>query len=499
MMDAEPSLTQKTLSATDSGISTLQRIGLPLGPLLFMAVIVSDPVEGMGLPAWQVVGIVSWMAAWWATEAIPIPITSLLPLVLIPAFGEQDISTVAGSYTNSVVYLLLAGFILALGLQRWNIHRRVALAILVRVGENPLAIIGGFMLATAFLSMWVSNTASTLMIIPIALSVATTIAPNSNSEKDQHNFTIALVLSIAYSASIGGLGTLIGTPPNLLMAGYMRDTYGIDISFIGWLAYGLPVVIVMLPLCWLTLTKIVYPFKLPSNREAHQRICQTYRKMGKLNISEKRMSLVFVLVVLLWVTRPLLVKATGYTHLSDTAFAVIGAITLFLVPSGKGGFLMNWDYAKNLPWDVLLIYGGGMAIASAMTGSGLSEWLGSHLVYFSQWHIIFLISAITVLVIFLTELTNNSATVATFLPVLGAIALSTTDNNPLFLAAPAVIAASCAFMLPVATPPNAVVYGTGQVTLPQMARAGVVLNMFAILVIPIVAYYAAPLLFVLPK
>jgi sodium-dependent dicarboxylate transporter 2/3/5 len=484
------------MSTESTNHAPIKLIGAVSGPAILLLFTITDPASGLSQEAWYTAGVAIWMAIWWSTEAIPVPATALLPLAVLPILGVYDITTVADSYTSSVVYLLLGGFIVALGLQRWDLHKRIALAVLTRVGDSPAALIGGFMAATALLSMWVSNTAATLMMLPIAMSVAGVItSTQSHSDgRAEANFSIGLVLAIAYSASIGGLGTMIGSPPNLLVVGFLRDDYGVDISFVQWAKIGIPFVLIFLPIVWFVLTRFVFSFDLPRSGAAARLIRDTRAEMGSLGPPQKRMAAVFSVVAAAWMLRPLLQEHMGLPGLSDTGIAVIGALLVFVVPSGEGGMLMNWDAAKKLPWDVLLLYGGGMALSGAIASTGLAIWLGEHLSPFATWHLLVFIAIVVATMIYLTEIMNNSAAVATFLPIIAVLALSS-GIEPHMLAVPAALAASCAFMFPVATPPNAIVYGSGQVTLPQMVRAGFRLNLLGVIVVPVLSYFLLPIIF----
>tara|TARA_B100001540_G_scaffold314024_1_gene338096 strand:+ start:2076 stop:3479 length:1404 start_codon:yes stop_codon:yes gene_type:complete len=456
--------------------------------------------EGMPAPAWHVVGVGLLMACWWATEALPVPITSLLPMVLFPLIGITSMKAATTPYAQPVIYLLFGGFVIATALERWNLHRRLALYVLNLVGDHPAAIIAGFMGATAFLSMWISNTASTIMMIPIALSLAHVIL-RPQREKG-HAFSLCLVLGIAYAASIGGLGTLIGTPPNALVAGFMASEYNIQIGFVQWMAFGLPVVIVMVPLAWFILTRWVFHFQLDHNPQAHDVIRTELTNMGRWTRPERRTAYAFITIALLWITRPLLQKYLGLPGLNDALIAVGGAISLFLIPAGnhkdnpseKSQSLLDWESASRIPWGVLLLFGGGMSLAAAVNSSGLALWLGEQLAGLTTLHMLLLLFALVSLVIFLTELTSNTATTAALLPVLGAIA-APAAFDPMMLAAPAALAASCAFMLPVATAPNAIIYASGEVTIAQMARAGFWLNIVGIFIVSTLSYFLVPIIF----
>lgn len=478
-------------------MSKSRLIGLVTGLIFFLIPQLMTAPGGMSDPAWQVSGIALLLAAWWATEVLPIPITSLLPLLLFPALGIMDMGQAAMPYARPTIFLLLGGFIIATALARWNLHRRLALNVLVRVGNSPGALIGGFMATTALLSMWISNTASTLMMIPIALSLASEVV-HDKDEKHQ-GFVLCLILGIAYSASIGGLGTPIGTPPNLFVVSFMRETYGIELSFLSWMMFGIPAVLVMVPLCWLVLTKWAYPFNLSDTPVARNMLRDELAEMGPMGRPEKRVALLFLLIALCWVMRvPLQKNFEILLWLNDAMIAVAGAVLLFLIPSGckteHGTALLDWETANKIPWGVLLLFGGGLSLAAAVKISGLAVWLGQGMAMMGTLPLILIILSLVTLVIFLTELTSNTATTATLLPVLGALA-ATTGIDPMMLFAPVALAASCAFMLPVATAPNAVIYSTGKVTIPQMANAGFRLNLVGIVAMTSLSYGLLPLIF----
>lgn len=479
-----------------------RKIGLLVGLLFFGITLFTPAPEGMSLTAWHTSGVALLLASWWATEVLPIPITSLLPMVLFPALGIMTMGESTAPFARPTIFLLLGGFIIATALARWNLHRRLALNILVRVGSNPAALIGGFMAATALISMWISNTASTLMMIPIALSLAKEII-GSEIVKDRspkhHGFILCLVLGIAYAASIGGLGTPIGTPPNLFVVSFMRDTYGIEISFLTWMMFGVPTVLVMVPLAWFVLTKWAYPFSLSDKEVAHDLLAEELQAMGPMSTPERRVALVFLGVAAFWVFRvPVQKNLEIMLWLNDALIAVAGAMVLFLIPSGckteKGTALLDWDSANRIPWGVLLLFGGGLSLAAAVKSSGLAIWLGTALAGLGTIPLILMVLSLVTLVIFLTELTSNTATVATLLPVLGALAV-TTGIDPMMLFAPVALSASCAFMLPVATAPNAVIYSTGEVTIPQMANAGFRLNLVGIIAVTALSYSLVPIIF----
>jgi sodium-dependent dicarboxylate transporter 2/3/5 len=433
------------------------------------------------------------MALWWMTEAMPIPVTSLLPLLVFPPLGVASMDAAASPYANPLIFLFLGGFLLALAMQRWGLHRRLALRVVRAVGTRPRAIVGGFLASTAILSMGVSNTATTMMMLPIGLSIAQ-LAPGGPGREDEENFATALMLAIAYGSSIGGMATLIGTPTNALIAGFFAETYGVTIGFAQWLVVGLPIMLAGLPLAHLVLTRVVFPIRMTELAGGRELILAELRKLGPMSRPERRVALVFGLVAVLWVTQPLYER--WVPGVGDTGIAMLGALLLFLLPAGDedGEPLLDWTTAESLPWGVLLLFGGGLSLAAAVATTGLAGWIGASLgglAVLPGWAIVALAAGVVLL---LTELTSNTATAAAFLPVMAALAAGI-GRNPLLLAVPTVLAASCAFMLPVATPPNAIVYGSGRVTIPQMARAGVVLNLCFLVLIVVLTYALGPLAF----
>lgn len=453
--------------------SAAARIGLWLGPMWLLAVLILPPPDGMPQPAWASVGMALLMATWWATEAIPIPATSLLPIVLVPALGIEKLGATTANYANPIIFLFLGGFLLGIAMQRWNLHRRIALRVLLVVGQEPKNQIAGFMIATGFLSMWVSNTATSIMMLPIGMSVVTLLGDDQD-ERETARYATALLLAIAYSASIGGIATLIGTPPNALLAGYLADNHGIEVGFAQWMVIGLPVAIGMMVLAWWWLTR--GGFRLNTAEDSEQVFREELGRLGPISPAERRVGVIFILAAALWMVRPLLNDA-GVAWLSDTVIAMIAGITLFLLPSGvtRHTRLIDWDDAQKLPWGVLLLFGGGLALASVIKSSGLAKWIAEQLSVFAGLPLLLLVGMIVLVIIFLTEVTSNTATAAAFLPLLGALALSM-QVDPLLITVPAAIAASCAFMMPVATPPNAIVFATGHMKIQSMMRAGLFLN-----------------------
>lgn len=489
-----------TTSAETGGmqqtLQTYQIVGRVLGPAVFLLMMVSGQwQEAMSADAWRVAAVGLWMAIWWATEAIPVPVTALLPLVIFDPLGISSIGDAAAPYANPTIYLYLGGFIMALTLERWNLHRRIALAIVSKTGTDGRRLIGGFMFVCAILSMWMTNTSTTMMLLPIVLSVAAVIRDNvpGLSDKTRDNFQIAMLLGLAYAASIGGLATLIGTPPNALLMGFMAENYGIEISFARWMLVGIPVSFAMLPIAWIGLTRILYPCDIPASAAVRNHLRELRTELGAMSIAEKRVGVVFFCLIMSWMFRGPVTDALDISGVSDTGIVIAAALVLFLLPSGDADNprLMVWEDVGRLPWGVLVLFGGGLSLAAAVADSGLALWLGEQLAPLSGWGTAVLVVAAVAMVIFLTELTSNLATTATLLPVMGAIAIQA-GVPPIVLTVPVTIAASCAFMLPVATPPNAIVFSTGAISIPQMVKAGVFLNIIGIVIVSIAALVLAP-------
>ena len=477
------------------GRSTHQKVGVVLGPAAALLIMLSDAPAGLSDTGWTTAAIGVLMAVWWATEAVPIAVTALLPLVVFPLLGIASIQETAAPYSNKVIYLFLGGFIVAFAMQRWDLHRRIALSVLQVVGGNGRSLIGGFMLASALISMWVMNTSTTMMLLPIAISIITVIHKSVGSLDDRAraDFQYALLLGVAYGATIGGMATLVGTAPNAMLAAFMQDNHGIEIDFASWMMVGLPLSIVMLPLAWLALTRFVFQVDFETSGEGRAELKKMKDDLGNIKVPEIRVAIVFTTMALAWITRPLLAQVPGLAALDDSGIAMAGAIALFLIPSGDKSdpFLIRWRYAEKLPWSVLILFGGGLTLASAVNRTGLAEWLGGNLQAVGMLPLAIIVIAVTTLIVFLTELTSNIATTATFLPVIGAIAYKS-GIDPIVLTVPVTFAASCAFMLPVATPPNAIVFGSGLLTIPKMVRAGMALNIIGIIIVSIAALTLAP-------
>ena len=472
-----------------------QLTGLFLGPVLAIAMLLSGAPAGLSDAGWMTAAVGVLMATWWATEAVPIAVTALLPIVVFPLLGIASIQDTVPPYANKVIFLFLGGFVVAYAMQRWNLHRRIALNVLQHVGGNGRSLIGGFMVAAAVISMWVMNTSTTMMMLPIAVSIIGVIHNSVDhlDDKGKDHFQYALLLGIAYGATIGGMATLVGTAPNALLAAFMQESYGTEIDFASWMLVGLPLSALMLPLAWLTLTRVVFKVDFRTSGEGKATLRRLKEELGPVTTPERRVAAVFVLMAVAWVTRPMLIKLPGLSGLDDSVIAIAGAIALFVLPSGDkdDGVLLRWTYAERLPWGVLLLFGGGLTLASAVSRTGLAEWLGGTLQAVGTLPLPVIVVIAAAMIIFLTELTSNTATTATFLPVVGAIAIEA-GFDPIVLAVPITFAASCAFMLPVATPPNAIVFGSGMLTIPKMAKAGILLNFVGIVVVSLIALYLGP-------
>lgn len=471
--------------------------GFLIGLTLFFLMMLFPPPAELSSAGWTVAAIAVLMAVWWATEAIPVAVTALLPLALFPLLDITSFETAALPYANKNIYLFLGGFILALGIESSGLHKRIALKMILAVGSSGAKLIGGFMLVSALISMWVMNTSTTLMLLPIGLAVCGVISQTvpGMTNIDKANFDTALLLGIAYAATIGGMSTLIGTAPNIVFSAFMQDTYGVEISMFDWMKLGVPLAAVMLFGSWYSLTQYVFPIKFSASQEAKDELKKMLNEMGALTKDEIRISIIFGLAVFAWVFRTLLNNIELLSGLTDAGIAIIAAILLFMTPSAsKKGDLLKWEKSKELPWGLLLLFGGGLSLAAQISSTGLGMWIGQSLMVLSTVPPIVLILAVATLIIFLTEITSNVTTTTTFLPVFGALAVAI-GILPVSLTVPVCLAASCAFMLPVATPPNAIVYGSNKFTIATMMRAGIALNIIGILVVTMFAYFLAPVIF----
>lgn len=475
--------------------STLKKLGFVLGPLLFVLTLLFFHPENLSKEANAVLATTLWVAVWWILEVVPIAVTALLPIILFPITGALKISETTASYGHKYVFLYIGGFILAIAIEKWNLHKRIALNIIQIIGTSVNRIILGFMVATAFLSMWISNTATTVMMLPIGMAIISQLKDNPDTIEDENlTFGKALMLAIAYSASIGGIATLIGTPPNLVLAGILEDHYNIELTFSKWIIFGLPISIILLFICWNYLIKIAFTFKQKEFPGGKAEIKRQIQLLGKMSYEERTVLIVFALTAFLWVTRSFILKHI-IPAIDDTIIALISAFALFLLPSKnkKGTRIIDWASAVKLPWGILLLFGGGLALAEGFKTSGLAVWIGSQISLIENLPLLVLLLILVFAVNFLTEVTSNLATTAMLLPVIAPVALAL-NVHPFTLMVGVTVAASCAFMLPVATPPNAVVFGSGYLTIPDMMKTGIWMNLISIILLTLITFYLLPIL-----
>ncbi|MFH4965890.1 DASS family sodium-coupled anion symporter [Gaetbulibacter sp. M235] len=472
---------------------TKQKVGLFFGPLSFVLIILFYHPQGLNDAANAILASASWIAIWWISEAIPIAATALLPMVLFPLSGGMGLNETTASYGHKYVFLYVGGFILAIAIEKWKLHRRIALTIIKVVGTNVTNIILGFMIATAFLSMWISNTATAVMILPVGMAIITQLKDNPQTiENENLIFGKALMLSIAYSASIGGMSTLIGTPPNLVFAGVIKEVYHVEISFFQWFIFGFPISVVLLFMCWYYLTRFAFKFEQKEFPGGRQEIKKQLKGLGKISKEEKIVFTVFVCTAFAWITRSFLIKRF-IPGIDDTIIAVFFAILLFILPANKKGTkIINWEDAVKLPWGIVLLFGGGMALALGFESSGLAIWIGERMALLGSVPLFVLLLILITSVNFLTEITSNLATTAMLLPVLVSLA-SAVGVHPYLLLVGATMAASCAFMLPVATPPNAVVFGSGYLKMEDMVTKGFWMNIMSIILLTLFIYILLPI------
>jgi len=492
--------------------------GLVGGPVAAVLVYVIMPAD---LALWPKLTAATavLMAIWWMSEAIPIPATALLPLIIFPLLvpaeesdGGVTVTDVGANYGNDIIFLFMGGFLLALAMQRWNLHRRIALLVLRGMGSNTTALVAGFMIATGFLSMWVSNTATAVMMLPIGISVLLLVkkvsdhedtadvdANGSETEATEQevaevadtNFGTALMLAIAYAASIGSLGTIIGTPPNALLAAHMSANHDLELGFGRWMVVGVPLSILLMVGAWFILTKVMFKPEIKNIPGGAEMIRTEWDKLGPMSMGERSVLIAFIVAAVSWISVPLVseyVFGLEEPVISDSGIAMIIGVALFILPGGakQGVRLLDWDTALKLPWGVLILFGGGLALSAQFSDSGLSEWLGTQVEGLAGIPVWIMVAIATVGILLLTEMTSNTATAATFLPVASGVAMGT-GIEPLMLTAPVALAATCAFMLPVATPPNAIAFGSGYITIGQMVKGGALLNILAAILITLTA------------
>ena len=489
------SLIWQGVGVREHDISVAGRVGLMAVPVLLAFVLLTEPPEGLSVAGWRTAGVVGMMAVLWMTEAIPIPVTALLPLVLFPLLDVAPFKDAAAPFANPVIYLFLGGFVLALGLQRWRLHERVAFWIVGRTGSRASRVLAGFMVATAFVSMWINNSATTVMMLPMAISVAALFrARMGGDEKGHEGVGLALMLGVAYAASIGGMGTLIGTAPNAFMAGFLRENYGLQIGFGQWMLVGVPLVVVGIFLTHAILARVCLTDRKMELAGLREEVLGELAKLGSWSRGEILVAVVFCSTAVLWMVQPWL--KPWLPGVSDAGIAMTAAVALFLIPVNwrRGEFVLSGRDLRDLPYGVLILLGGGLSMAEMVDQTGLAAWLGTLTAGWQGLPIVLVVVLVTVGILFLTELTSNTATTATFLPVVAAVAVGM-GQDPLLLVLPAVMAASCAFMLPVATPPNAIVYASGLVPVPRMARVGILVNLLFAVLIPVAVLTVAAWVF----
>ena len=464
-------------------------IGLIIGIIFLIATCLLPSPESLNNKAWLTLGVAILMATWWLTEAIPLPATGLLPLVLFPLLGISSIKDTAQAFSHPIIFLFMGGFIIGLAMQHTGLHKRIAYYIISKFKSSPKSLVFGFMCATAFLSMWISNSATAIMMLPIALSIITVFKEDKNNIKN-NNFDKALVLSIAFSATIGGIATIIGTPPNTVMAAMLSEMYNYEINFVDWLKIGLPTSIILLPITWIILTFLCFP--LDSKTSIKDKVIKDkIKELGKISQDEIMVGIVFIITASLWISRKWLSTALDGVipagALNDSTIAIMAAIFLFIIPSNrpKRKRLIDWQVAQNIPWGALILIGGGLSLATVINSSGLATWIGSLSSNLSNISIVFIVLICIASIIVLTELTSNTATASTFIPIMGATALGL-GQDPLLLIIPATLAASCAFMMPVATPPNTIAYASGHLKISDMIKAGIWLNIISIIIIGVI-------------
>lgn len=474
---------------------SLNRIGLLLGPLAMIILILLPAPAPLSPEAWKVVAMGALMLIWWVTEAVPLAVTALIPLAFLPLMGISDMKTAATPYSNPVVFLFMGGFMLALAMEKWNLHRRIALGIVSFTGTNANGIILGFMLATAFISMWISNTATAVMMLPIGLSVIKLLTGDQGDKYPVQGiqyFAIAIMLVIAYGSSIGGMATIIGTPPNVVFKGFMQETYGYEISFSRWLAIGLPVSLLMLVGCYFLIVKILYPNRLGRFEGATELITAEKAKLGGMNKGERLTLYVFIGAALFWILQaPINHWLGGTIKITDEIIAILATLVLFLLPSGLSKTVLEWRDTEKLPWGILLLFGGGLSLADALEDTGVVGLIGQ--LFAGSTHADFwMILGLVAISVLLTEVMSNVAQVTIVLPVIGAVAQGA-GLDPLLLCLPATLAASAGFMLPMSTPPNAIVFASGHISIKQMVKAGFWLNLIAILLVSFISAFILPL------
>jgi sodium-dependent dicarboxylate transporter 2/3/5 len=468
-------------------------LALLSGPFLFAITLLFNPF-GLDIEANNVMAVAFLMITWWIAEALPMPAVALIPLVLFPLMGIAKISDAAAPYANEVVFLFMGGFLIGLGIEKWNLHKRIALSIVQFTGTNGNRILLGFILATGFISMWLSNTATTMMMLPIAASVISVVVAKNENNPQLRHFAVCMMLGIAYASNFGGIATIIGTPPNVAYASYISKQLNNEISFSAWMLIGLPVSLLLLFSLYIVLIKL-FPSRIDSNDEMRLLIKNELAALGPMSLPEKRVLAIFMTTALLWIFREV-INNFGVVKLDDNMIAVFGGLLMFVVPAGRGAKqnerILVWSDTSKMAWGILLLFGGGITLAAALEKAGLIKMLGVWLSSFSGSSVVFLVIAVTVISLFISEVMSNVAQVIVFAPVVTGIATAT-GVDPYMLGIPMTLAASCASMMPMGTPPNAIVFSTGHLKLGEMMKAGLIMNLISILLIILSGLFLVPL------
>lgn len=466
-------------------------IGFILGPTVFGVLLVLFGDHEIG----KVLALAAWMIIWWVTEAAPIPVTALLPLVFLPYLGIFSVRESTAPYASPIIFLFMGGFMIALGLEKHNLHKRIALNLIRITGTSGNGVILGFMVATALLSMWISNTATAVMMLPIAASVVQLLLKSDEMNKGEQRFALGLMLSIAYAANVGGTMTIIGTPPNVVMTGYLTELVNYEMEFGQWLYIGLPAGLSILLAVYFLITRLLFANGIKEIEGSNELIHRELKSLGKFSKEEKLVTVVFLLTAICWVFKPNLNALLGYSFLSDATTAMAGGLLMFIMPVDlkNAQFLMKWEDTQRLPWGILILFGGGMTLAKGMEKSGIIQVIGEYVAQNNELGLLSLIAIITTIVLFMTELMSNVALVTIFIPVIIGVA-GGLGINSLYLVIPATIASSCAFMMPISTPPNAIVFASGHIKIKDMMRAGVLLNIISIIILVIIGRWLIPVI-----
>lgn len=471
-----------------------KELALISGVTLFLLCIAINPFS-LASKANLVLSIAVLMISWWVLDALPMPAVALLPIILFPLFNISSIKEVTKSYSDSIVFLFMGGFFLGIAIEKWNLHKRIALGIINITGTNGNRIILGFILATGFLSMWLSNTATTMMMFPIAMSVIHVIEINQQAHHNIRNFSLTLMLSIAYASNFA-LGTIIGTPPNVAYVNYISDKFNYNIGFTDWMIVFTPLTVVLLFMLYWVLVKWLYPNHIKKSEEGKQYIKEELEKLGPLSLPEKRVSVIFIITVFLWIFKDVINSIQQLFELDDTIIALLAAVSLFIVPSGKiieekKTSLLDWPDTQKMAWGILILFGGGIALAKALEDAKLMEQFGNFLASYSTGNTLVMIFIVTTASVFLSEVMSNVAQVIVMAPVISSVAISL-HMDPLMLGIPMTLAASCASMLPMGTPPNAIVFASGHIKMKDMIKTGFVLNWVCIILITLFCYFLQP-------